>query len=195
MKDALGKMDGGEEWLKKFGEFKGEAGKLQETMDTLKADGKNLENMLANGATIGELRGDGEKFLSRVGKSLGRGIRSGARFLLGIRGLEYLNFAQQLTIALEKFQQRMQAFMEFYQALYSLAKSEEEQRNVAYAATVDAIRTEADGKQEFYQMLIDNQMADIQSLMSYVKASYERAAEAILAQGETNRMIAQNLVV
>ncbi|MDR1437896.1 MAG: hypothetical protein LBI69_02435 [Puniceicoccales bacterium] len=194
IKDVLERSQGGRRFLENFKNFQETTGNLQETIENSKTNGKILENMLNNldsGATVGTLRGDSDKFLTKVGK----GIRSGARFLLGIRGLEYLNFAQQLTIALEKFQQRIRAFMELYQALYNLAKSEEEQRNIIYAAKVDAIRTESDAKQEFYQMLIDNQMSDIQALMSYVKASYERAAEAIMTQGETNRMIAQNLVI
>ncbi|MDR0418322.1 MAG: hypothetical protein LBH08_02725 [Puniceicoccales bacterium] len=118
-----------------------------------------------------------------------------AHFAAGIKGLEHLNFAQQMIIAVQKFQQRVQALMQFYQALYQLAMSEEEARNATYAATVDAIRTESDAQQEFYQMLIDNQMADIQTLLSYTKASYERAAQAIQEHGETNMMIARNLVI
>jgi methyl-accepting chemotaxis protein len=117
-----------------------------------------------------------------------------ARFVLGIGGLEHLSYVQQVTIAMEKFQKRMQALLEFYQALYKLAMSEEEARKVTHAGIVNAINTEADALQEFLQMIIDHQVADMQSLMSSVKAAVERATEEIREYGETNRMITQNIM-
>lgn len=115
------------------------------------------------------------------------------RFVAGIRGLEHLSRLQQIVVALEKFQQRIQALMELYQALYKLALSEEEVRNVTYAGKIEAINTEKDAQQEFLQMIIDHQLADIQSLMGHVKSSFERAAEVIREYGETNREIVQNI--
>ncbi|MDR1366744.1 MAG: hypothetical protein LBJ13_02430 [Puniceicoccales bacterium] len=146
----------------------------------------------AVGEEIGE---NATKAAPSSGAKLKDALISGGRFIAGIKGMEYMNFAQQMIVAVQKFQQRIQALMQVFQALYQLAASEEEARNVTYAATVDAIRTKSDAQQEFYQMLIDNQLADIQTLMSYTKASYERAAEAIREQGETNMMIARNLVI
>jgi uncharacterized protein YukE len=115
------------------------------------------------------------------------------RFVAGIRGLEHLSRLQQIVVALQKFQQRIQALMELYQALYKLASSEEEARNVICAGKIEAINTESDAQQEFLQMIIDHQLSDIQSLMSHVKSSFERAAEVIREYGETNREVVQNI--
>jgi hypothetical protein len=111
------------------------------------------------------------------------------------QGLSQFSNIEKAIMTIQRLQQWMQSVMQIYQALYQLALSEEEIRNITYAATVDAIRTKSDAQQEFYQMLIDNLMADIQTLMSYTKASYERAAEAIKEQGDTNMAIARNLVI
>ncbi|UPA28517.1 MAG: hypothetical protein LW808_000345 [Verrucomicrobiota bacterium] len=123
------------------------------------------------------------------------GIATGARAIAGLRGLEHLNIFQQIMIASQRLQNMVQATMQFYQSLYNLALNEETNRNTMYAAEVDAINTRYKALDEFYQMIIDNQMADIQSLMSYVKASYERAAEAIREYGETNMEIIRNITV
>lgn len=123
------------------------------------------------------------------------GIAKGARAIAGLRGLEHLTIFQQIMIASQRLQNLIQSAMQFYQALYNLAVMEETTRNIKYAAEVDAINTRFQALDEFYQMMLDNQMADIQSLMSYVKASYERAAEAIREYGETNMEIIRNIAV
>jgi hypothetical protein len=123
------------------------------------------------------------------------GISAAARFAVGIRGLEHLSFAQQMTIALQKFQQRIQIMMQTYQALYQLAMNEEEARKITYAAEVETINSKDQARQDFYQTLIDNQMSDIQSLLSYTKASFARAAEVIREYGDTSQMIARNIAV
>jgi hypothetical protein len=138
--------------------------------------------------------GDGASSLAKNKKLTENKFLSALRFVVGIGGLEHLSWLQQMVVALEKFQQRMQALMEFYQALYKLAMSEEEVRNVTYAGQIEAINTEGEARQEFLQMIIDHQMSDIQSLMSNAKASFERAAEVIREYGETSRMVAQNIV-
>ncbi|MDR2628607.1 MAG: hypothetical protein LBC30_01270 [Puniceicoccales bacterium] len=164
----------------------------KQAMDKVKQLGDNVFDSAQKMQDAGQKTIDSAFDMTKQGASV---VSSAARFVTGIKGLEHLNFAQQMVIALQKFQQRVQALMQVYQALYQLAMSEEEARNVTYAATVEAIRTKSDARQEFYQMLIDNQMADIQTLLSYTKASYERAAEAIREQGETNMMIVRNLVI
>lgn len=125
-------------------------------------------------------------------------IASGATSLLqfigGTRGNDQLNFAEHAAIATKKMQMRAGALIGIYHALNALAISEGERRKTETSAAIDAIRTESDALQEFYQMIIDNQMSDIQTLMSYIKSSYERATEAIREFGETNMMIAQNMV-
>jgi hypothetical protein len=136
---------------------------------------------------------DAPSNLSKKKPSAKENFFGAVRFVAGIRGLEHLSRLQQIVVALEKFQQRIQALMELYQALYKLALSEEEARNVIYAGKVEAINTEADARQEFLQMIIDHQLSDIQSLMSHVKSSFERAAEVIREYGETNREVAQNI--
>lgn len=123
------------------------------------------------------------------------GIAKGARAIAGMRGLEHLNIFQQIMIANQRIQNMVQAAMQLYQALYNLAVMEETTRNIKYAAEVDAINTRFQALDEFYQMILDNQMADMQSLMSYVKSSYERAAEAIREYGETNMEIVRNIAV
>lgn len=122
-------------------------------------------------------------------------VATGARAIAGLRGLEHLTIFQQIMIASQRLQNMIQSAMQFYQALYNLAVMEETTRNIKYAAEVDAINTRFQALDEFYQMMLDNQMADIQSLMSYVKASYERAAEAIREYGETNMEIIRNIAV
>jgi methyl-accepting chemotaxis protein len=121
-------------------------------------------------------------------------LSSVARFAVGLKGLEHLSFAQQMVVALQKFQQRIQAVMEVYQALYNLAMSEEEMRKTTYTAEVEMINSKAQARQDFLQMLIDNQMADIQSLLTYTKDSFARAAEVIRDYGDTNQMITRNFV-
>lgn len=130
---------------------------------------------------------------SRVGSKSLSGAYSALRLVGGFGGLEHLNFMQQMMIATQRLQMRFEAVMQVYQSLYALAISEEERRNVQYAAEVEAIRTKSDALQELYQMFIDNQMADIQALMSYVKSLFERTMTLIREKGETEQMIASNL--
>jgi hypothetical protein len=73
--------------------------------------------------------------------------------------------------------------------------SEEDARNTAYAAEVDILTSTAQARQDFYEMLVDNQMADIQSLLSDTKSSFAPAAEVIREYGDTNQMIARNHVI
>jgi hypothetical protein len=134
-----------------------------------------------------------QAFFDNKAKSVANPIKSAARFVFGIKGLEYMDNTQQMIILFLKLQQRMQALLDFYHALYKLAMTQEEIQTMTYMATIDAINKESEGRQEFYQMLIDNQLADIQTLMGYVTASFERASEAIREYGETSRMIAQNI--
>jgi predicted nucleic acid-binding Zn-ribbon protein len=123
-----------------------------------------------------------------------KGLTSAARFAVGIKGLDHLSFSQQVVIALQKFQQRIQAMMQFYQALYSLAMSDEEVRKAICSAEIEIINSKAQARMDFLQMIIDNQMSDIQSLLAYTKDSFARAAEVIREYGDTAQMIARNLV-
>jgi ABC-type transporter Mla subunit MlaD len=122
------------------------------------------------------------------------GVKSAARFAVGIRGLEHLSFAQQMIVAVQKFQQRIQVLMQVYQALYNLAMSEEEARRMATAAAIEAINAEKGAKMEFWQGIIDNQLSDTQSLMNKQKNAIEQAMAVIREHGETTREIARNIV-
>jgi hypothetical protein len=123
------------------------------------------------------------------------GISATTRFAIVIRGLEHLTFAQQMTIALLKFQQRMQVIMQMYQALYQLATNEEEAREITYTAEVEMVKCKDQARQDFSRTLINNQMSGIQSLISYTKSCFARAAEVIREYGDTSQMMARNITI
>ncbi|MDR2812338.1 MAG: hypothetical protein LBB05_00890 [Puniceicoccales bacterium] len=200
-----------EELIKKVGkdmarEIANEVGQ-EVAKNTSEEVAKNLGKEFSEEAVqeIGEKAGKeaaqsvGKEFGENANKSfLTKGkdaLIAGGRFMAGIKGLENLSSMQQTVVALQKFQQRVQVIMQVYQSLYSLAMSEEEMRKMTYAAEIEMINTKAQARQDFLQMLIDNQMSDIQSLLSYTKASFARAAEVIREYGDTSQMIARNLVI
>jgi hypothetical protein len=102
---------------------------------------------------------------------------------------------QKVISEIQKVMQRVQMVLELVNSINNFAKSQEQATIAWSAGQVEAIKMEYEGKDAFYQMIIDHQMADIETQINYVKASFARAAEVIREHGETSRMIAQNLVI
>ncbi|MDR0740409.1 MAG: hypothetical protein LBF34_01705 [Puniceicoccales bacterium] len=100
----------------------------------------------------------------------------------------------KVASAVQKVQKAVQAVMTLIQALDNFAMSQEQITKMRCTAEMEMIETLAQAEQDFLQMLIDNQMADMQSLLAYTKASFARAAEVIREYGDTSQMIARNLV-
>jgi hypothetical protein len=101
---------------------------------------------------------------------------------------------EKVASAVQKLQRAVQAAMKLIQALDNFAMSQEQITKMRCTAEMEMIETLAQAEQDFLQMLIDNQMADMQSLLAYTKASFARAAEVIREYGDTSQMIARNLV-
>jgi hypothetical protein len=106
-----------------------------------------------------------------------------------------MQMVAKAAMEVQKILQRVTVALQLLEGLNSFAKSGEQANMLWHTAQAEAIRTEYDGKDAYYQTIIDHQMEDIEALINYVKASFARAAEVIREQGEVNRMIAQNLVI
>ncbi|MDR2806684.1 MAG: hypothetical protein LBB11_00820 [Puniceicoccales bacterium] len=167
---------------------------LSQTTETINRVGNALDNFPDNSKALRNAL-DGVDDTGGSFSKIKGGIASVGRSLVGLNGLEHLNFIQQIMIAQRRLEQNIQMIMQLNQALYNLSLSQEQALDVEITATIEAIRTRSDARQKFLQMMIDNQLSDMQALMSKVKSAYEQAAEIIREFGETNRMIAQNLVV
>lgn len=159
---------------------------------------KLTESLKTFGDTAEDIVKSSRSFLEQSSSIVQDGMKQSnevMRLLKRLTGGENLSIFQRFVVNVDRFQRVSQIGLEFYGAAYNFARTEESTRDMLYKAQIDHINGLSKAQQELYQNYIDNQLSDIETLMSYTQASYERAASAIKEYGDTSTMIARNIAV
>ncbi|MDR0351731.1 MAG: hypothetical protein LBH49_03765 [Puniceicoccales bacterium] len=105
------------------------------------------------------------------------------------------DFVDKFIVNSRRIQNAISNAMQFYGVLYQLALDTERATMAKNAMEIDAIRTQADARDNFLKTIQETQMSDIQELVQQVKDAFGRAAQAIQEEGEAERAIARNITV